>query len=155
MMQHFKSLETREKYALSIGSVFLLVFMVYQFIWLPHQQSLARLQRELKFQQQLNVWMSNAKHAVTGQKKESIDSSSLLSQTSSALKSSALKPYPHVLLQSEGNKIQLSFKSVPFSLFLQWMQQYWGRYALSLNEAKITATKMPGLVKASLSFSNK
>jgi type II secretory pathway component PulM len=156
LVDKFHALEKNEQSALKIAAVAIVFFVLYQFIYLPFQTSMDNLDNQLKYHSELNQWLrsvtpSLANIASQGNKK-TINASQLLGTTSRSLKDSKLKPFAFDLQQSDASAIQLSFKKVPYTDFIGWMDEFWQSYSLTINYLNVGQLKTPGMVSVNLRF---
>lgn len=151
--EKFLSLEKREQHAVILCGAFVLLFVLYQFIYAPFADSLAKTKKQIGYQQQLLAWMVEVKakwnpHA----SKKSLDSAKLLSRTTESLKQNTLSSYSYQLKQVEGSNVNLSFDKVPYVKLIAWMRKYWSSYPLNLKRLSLQPLGSPGLVKANVDF---
>lgn len=158
LKEKYLALEKNEQSALLIGGIAIVLFVLYQFIYEPFQARLKKKEQELHSQLDLRHWLNGIepqlKQLNNTKTKTAIPSSKLLSITSNSLKLAKLNQDQYQLQQSSDESIQLSFKSVPYSHFINWISQFWQTYPLDLKELAINTTKTPGQVSVSLRYSN-
>ncbi|WP_229776950.1 type II secretion system protein GspM, partial [Alicyclobacillus cellulosilyticus] len=80
---------------------------------------------------------------------QNLTNTQLLSLLSRKLKNPLFQPFPYQLQQLSGGDIQLSFESVPFVMFMQWLRQLHQTYAFSIKQFNAQRLDASGLAKIS------
>lgn len=156
LLEKYAALDPKEQRALKIAAVAVVFFILYQFGYEPYQASIKKLTNQIRYQADINVWLTKRTpqlDQISSQThKQSLSSSQLLGTTSSSLRQAKLDPFHYNLQQSDGSSIQLTFKLVPYTAFIKWMESFWHRYPLTIKELAIASSKNPGMVRVSLQF---
>jgi len=156
MRNWWYSLSQREQTLVSIGTVALIVFVFYFFLWAPLSQRVTNLRTQVRSQIALAQWM---RYSLTQINKVASDSNittqpvsaaDLLSTTDSSLKTNALKQYVVNFSQTEPGKITIEFNAVPFDALSQWLTLLWQKYQIKTLQFNIAPTPTRGVVTANM-----
>ena len=156
LKEKWTALNNQEQRALLAGSIAIVFFIAYQFIYEPFSAKSANIINQLRYHKSLNSWLKSVepklKAAKTQPNKTPLATSKLLSTTANSLKLSALKSFNYELQQADSNAVQLSFKKVPYIELSKWMMAFWRKYPLELKELTIQRSNSTGEVSANLKF---
>jgi type II secretory pathway component PulM len=150
--ERLNQLEQREQYAIIGCAIFVVAFFIYQFIWTPLDNKLDKMKRDISYQTSLIGWISSVSHKISSPKLGKKQPQNLLSETADSLMAAKLNKLPHQLRQSEGDKIELDFKLIPYTQLISWVENFWYQYDITVETASITNLTKAGVVKASLVF---
>lgn len=155
MTEKYSNLEKKEKKALQLGLVSILLFIIYQFIFMPFTLSLNSIKKQSAYQSTLNLWLkSNIPQTLTNKKanKLTLTSSDLLSNTDNSIKTSLLSSFSYQLSQTDPKSVLLTFKKAPYVDYMTWLEDFFKARSLSIKEITLTQTKEPGMVSTHLHF---
>lgn len=149
----WNSLQSRERLAIAIGAVVLLVLLGYSVVWAPVQRDLASLRSEVPKQRaQLALMRVQAQQVVQlrSNAPSKIGSGNLLTKLEQSAQSRGLRENITRMEPDETNSVRLSLDGVDFNSLLRWLEELQTRNGIRLATATITAQSDPGLVNARL-----
>lgn len=156
IISYYQNLEAKEQKYLQAAAVALVVFFIYQFIFLSYQESFENIQKQQHYNAELNLWLKKniPENIIKKEQANKIEltNSKLLSNTDNSLKQSSLKNSHYELSQSSESSAQLSFKKIPYVDFIRWLEQFFKQRALNIKTLNIVGLKEPGMVSATLEF---
>jgi type II secretory pathway component PulM len=141
---HWQKLTSKEQLMLMVGGIFLGIFLLYQLIYAPIQNTITSQQQQLEDSLDTLDWIrkvtpqiQQASHA------KSIQSTALLSVLQNELSTQSFKSFPYQLSQSNATDIDLRFKKAPFNALMVWLWKLSKQYVFEiyLLEAKRTNTQ--------------
>lgn len=126
----------------------LALYVYYQFIYTPLSNTVALKSTQLVEKTQTLAWMKQVRQqANSSTKKRSVDNSQLLTLLATQLKNNKTLKFPFQLQQTGSGEIQLSFESVPFQLFIQWLARINDEYTLTIKQCVVDETDTPGMTR--------
>ena len=156
MKEWWINLGLREKQAVSIGSLFIILFILYEIIWAPLSDRNDSLRTEIQHNQKLLTWMQEADSHIQSTQK-------LLEKNTSGQNSAALlgllqheidqSPFAKNLLQmnqAENNSVQLTFQKINFDAFIKWLTVLWQQHGLTVSHMTIKPNGSLGIVDANV-----
>lgn len=150
-IKFFDGLNERERRALIIGGVGLVLYLAY-IIYRPLHESV--LENETLLSQKIATknWMKGAEARYVFQEKgvAALDSARVLRVFSDALSHASFHTFPYQLQQLEDGALQLSFESVPYSAFLKWLWSMGQKYKMEVKAFSAEKTEVSGLVRVQL-----
>lgn len=155
-MNHFlQNLTLRDKKFISIGILFLALFLLFEIILSPLANHNADLRESILDDQKLLTWMKSADERIQIQEKLATKPNAhtpvfLLGLLQKQINQSAFKTNLIQLNQAESHEIQLTFKAVNFDQFIQWLATLCQQQNLSIMKIQIVQTGTMGLVDTML-----
>lgn len=157
LLDKYQQLNSNEKRALNVGTVALLLFVLYQFIYQPASNAFYRLQQQARYQIQLQHWLKQVEPLLSQpgsrHQPQAVTPSRLLTLITEQLEKAQLEQFPHQLQQTTQGTFQLSFKAVPYTVFISWLHDFTQHYQIQLEELAVSRTDQIGIVKVKLHFS--
>lgn len=154
MKSWWNQLSSRDQHVLTIGGIFVIVLVIYQFIWSPIQSSMSNLRQQISYQSELNTWMKQTLIQYKAQrvlKRKKVSLSNMLNLINTQLSTFQLSQTDKRLSQTQDGKIKLSFQQAPFDLLLKFLRYITKAYAINIEQLNVDAIdKNPGFVKASM-----
>lgn len=147
----WRQLNERERRMLIIGAVCCGFYLWYAVLYAPLTRATQDRTRQLLEKKETLVWMQqvreqyHAQHAL-----KTVTTSQLLTVLTQQLTTSALRSFPYRLQQTGRNEVQLSFETVPYNLFLQWLWSMNETHAMAIKQLTVNRTASPGIVKIML-----
>jgi general secretion pathway protein M len=146
--QYWGTLNERERLLLGLGSVCLILYFFYSFIYSALDEAVTQKTQALQEKKKTLIWMQQVSQKTKSNKMpSSITNNRLLTVIATQLKSKDLKTFPYQLEQTGQGDIQLTFEVVPYILILQWLWKLQTDYALTLKQFTAEKTNTPGVVK--------
>ncbi len=154
MKSFWQNLSDRDKLALGIGGGVVLLYLIYLLIVAPLIHVLDEKHQHHQDKKKDLAWLHSVRSlSQTKQSRTLASNSELLSLLARQLKSNNLKAYPHQLQQLGNGNIQLSFESVPFMLFMDWLKQLNTTIQFTIQNLTIDRLDTPGLAQVALTLS--
>jgi general secretion pathway protein M len=145
---YWANLSDRDRWTLSIGIIFCVLYLFYLLIYAPIVHAVHQKSQQLIEKQETLLWMQNIQKEYKARKKpEALSSGQLLSVLAEQLGNTSFKQYPYQLQQIAANDIQLSFDKVPFNSVMQWLWSINEKYTISIKRLNVDHTDTAGVVK--------
>ena len=155
IIESYQSLEVKEQKMIQVASIAIILFIIYQFIFMPFSTSLDKMDKQLQYQTELNQWLKKVipdRATTQNKKKITLTNSELLSNTDNSIKQSALSTFQYELSQSDANSVQLTFKNVPYVDYINWLEKIFKQRSLTVKEININQLNETGMIKSTLHF---
>lgn len=125
MKDWWLNLALREKQTVSIGILFVTLFLFYELIWSPISNEATSLRSKVQQNSALLMWMKQTDSRIQSLGKTQTNSteSSLLSTVQTQMNNSPLGKHVSQLRQSESNSVQLTLSAVSFDQMITWLTQ--------------------------------
>ncbi|KTD51282.1 GspM family type II secretion system protein LspM [Legionella quateirensis] len=148
MKSYLNSLNEREKWMVIAAVLSLVIYFYYQFLYTPLSNSVALKSSQLIEKTETLAWMNQVRQkAHSATKKQSVDNSQLLTLLATQLKNNETLKFPYQLQQTGSGDIQLTFDTVPFKLFMQWLAKLNDKYTITIKQFDVEHTNSPGVTK--------
>lgn len=150
---YIDQLNHREKFLVIGTGIFVLLCVLYFGVYEPLTNQKIESQRMLADKQQTLAWMKQVSQFAGRSSRQAIQSNSqLLTVLTEQLSKPELEAFRYQLQQSSSGNVQLSYDSVPFNQFTQWLLQFQSTF--SVNIERLTATKedKAGMVQITVIF---
>lgn len=159
MMDWWEARNDREKLILLVGAIVAVLLIGFELIWMPIANSVDTLNKQVQSQESLAHWMQIAGIRIKALKKAGFvmsqqQTGSLLVIVEKTLEQAKLNSYLRNVQQPADNQITLSFQSVPFDAFIQWVQSIWQTNGVQVQQLSVTRTDTTGLVDVNLTLSS-
>lgn len=153
----WQSLNARERFYLKIGSIFIVLIIIYYGLILPLNDSIDNLQQQISTQRSLALWMQPRVKALRtevghAQQIQTIASSELLPEIDTRLKQSSLSSMVEEISQTDSDSVRVTFKSVPFDNLATWLVKQWKTSHIAVTEFDAQKGEKAGLVKVTLTL---
>jgi general secretion pathway protein M len=145
------ALAKREQYALAVGTVCVILFILYELIWSPYLTAVNNLRDRIVSSQKTLVWMQAADQTLQQmeshhQKGQVTSPVVLLSVLQKELNTAGLSGELTSLKQSAADAIQLSFQKVDFDKLLALLIKTVKEQNVYIAQMSVTSDSTPGLV---------
>ncbi|WP_448569429.1 type II secretion system protein GspM [Thalassotalea ganghwensis] len=140
-------LNQREQQLVSALGVFVIIFILYQAIWLPLNQSVEKYQQKIENQQELFTWMNQeiARYqALSGGQKRPVSSGSISSIVNQA---AARTGITITRIQPQGDDLQVWIENVAFNVLLQWLEGLANQQGLVIKNIDLDSGDSAGEVR--------
>lgn len=156
MKEWWMNLGLREKQLLSIGAMFIILFLLYEIIWSPISTHNETLREEITHDQKLLSWMQEADQRIQATTKlfkksnTSKQTASILSVIQHEIDASPLKNNLTQMSQAENNAVQLTFQKVNFDALIQWITLVWKTQNMTVKQMTATPNGTLGSVDSTI-----
>ena len=148
MKNYLQNLNERERWTVIFTFIVVFVYGYYVLLYSPLNNKVSQKSEELQEKNQTLAWMNSVRQeAHHQQKKQSVDNNKLLTLLASQLKESDTLKFPYQLQQTGSGEIQLTFASVPFNLFMKWLEAMDSKYVIHVKQFDVEPTDKPGMAK--------
>jgi general secretion pathway protein M len=159
MKEWWSGLQTSERRILIIGGVFLLLVLPYFGVWLPLQDSVSTLQKEVQEQQAVKRWMQQAAAEVKqlkasggGSAVHPRDGRSLLAVVDQTAKRTGLGPGLRRLEPEGQAAVRVWLEQVSFDAMVGWLAGLEQQNGLVVDTITIDRKDIPGRVDARMTL---
>ena len=148
MNVYWSNLNERERWILSLGALFCVLYLFYLLIYSPLTSAVHDKSQQLAEKQETLVWMQHVRQQYKIKKApETLTSSKLLTVLAEQLNATSFKQFPYQLQQTGASDIQLIFEKVPYNAFMSWLWSINEKYTISIKQLNAERTDTPGVVK--------
>ncbi len=151
MKEWWNSLEKREQRLVLWGGVVVVLILFYFAVLSPIQDKVTTLQKNVNNNQELLVWMQQAKSEVKLAEKNRVSnasnrSKSLLTIVDVSIKQKQLSGMVSEIKQVNKDQVQVKFNDVQFNKLISWLQQLQSRDGVNINKITLRRTEVEGIV---------
>ena len=147
MKEKWQSLNQREQYLVIVMAAFIGVFILYQIIWQPINNSIIDKQKKIERYQALLLWVNEKKAEYNTYAKLNPSGSSNAS-LSSVVNRSAIKHKISISrIQPQGDEISVTIDEVPFDHVMDWLKQMAIAEGVIIKAIDLSSTDIKGVVK--------
>ncbi|CAG8999262.1 MAG: Type II secretion system protein M [Candidatus Celerinatantimonas neptuna] len=146
MNDWWQSRNSRERWILSIGGIFLLLIIIYQQGWLRFQQAVNDAQQTVMEQQHTLRWAKQNGSLLFNQQKVNPSDSSL-TFNQAANQSAASLQIAITRLQQSGQSYEVWIDPQPFDVILKWLTVMQHRYGYPVDNLDLKTTDQKGIVQ--------
>ena len=148
--------ELRERRAIVMGAVIVLVAGLYLFVFEPVYVSHQVLQQRVAAKRELLGWMQQ-RSSLLRQSRPNLSlaasNDSLLANVDNAARAAGLGDAIRRVEQDGENRVRISLESAAFDNMVRWLGDLERNYGVKPVQARIDRTNSPGLVNATLTLS--
>lgn len=143
----WQGLNLRERRLVLISGVCASVFLLYNLLWLPLNESLTNTEKMVANRQALLTWVTEntARYqtikSTTGVKKSSGSISSIVNRTAEQQQLTITR------LQPQGDSLQVWIDSAPFNQLLLWLENLASNEGLQVQAIDLAQGDVPGEVR--------
>ncbi len=153
MKFEWHNLSERDRIALILGGVIVVLYLFCLFIYSPLNNAIQKEKNQVIENKETLSWMRQVSNAKGQPNIENVSKSKLLSLIAFQLAKQSFNDYPYVLQQTTDHDISLSYDSVPFNAFMAWLWSLQQHYSIRIKQIDIKKIKPAGLVKLQLILS--
>ncbi|EKD71205.1 MAG: General secretion pathway protein M [uncultured bacterium] len=152
----WSTLAAREKQAVMVGSIFLSVFIVYQFMWSPLLNHLDVMRKRIKTDGDTLVWMQAAEAKIkkidseTKQSSHIISPVALMSVLQKQIESVGLAQNLSEIKQESNDSVAVHFQKVEFDKLIVFLATTVREQHIIISQFTAIADATPGLVNADI-----
>lgn len=157
MLAWFQHLSKREQVIISGGSIFLVLLLFYYLIWSPLSNAVTDASRYYQKEVSLLEYLHQSVPkllAYQGQFSSNNSTSKnepLLTRIETSINHTKLATYL-TNIEQQDDSIHITFDSVPFDTFIEWMQTFSHQNSMTVDTINVTHLTTPGLVKIILTI---
>lgn len=158
MKERWNNLEIREKQAVALAGIAIVLFLIYEVIWSPLAHKVESLRHEVIQDQTLLYWMQESDARIQSlnsslQKHKTKSTVTLLGVVQTEISSSHFAQHVTQMQQGDNNTVHLVLSNVNFDDLVTWLTQIWQQQGLIVVDANITSENTPGMVDIDLTIS--
>lgn len=135
----WQTLEQRERLTLMIGSIFVLIIIVYSFIWAPMQQSIHKHHDLLPAKRADLVWMQQqAENYKSNKQITKVSDKPLLTIIEETAQQAGLREQIQQMSPGDNpNEVKVSLSETSFDDWIKWVDSLNKQYGVSVTAASI------------------
>jgi type II secretory pathway component PulM len=159
MKEWWNNLGLREKQLLSLGGIFLILFLLYEIIWSPISTHNASLRSDIAHNQKLLIWMEEADGHIQSLQKmlqtttSTMSSAALLSLLQKEVNQSPFANNLQQLNQAENNAVRITFQKINFDALITWLTAIWKKDNLTVKQITVAPNGSAGIVDVTIVLS--
>jgi len=158
MKQWWLSRTPKDRQAVTVTAIVVLLLLIYLLVWLPFSQRIAQTRQLVSGQKNTLKWMQQ--HAAEVQRLRAAQSSSsrttnhqaLLTLVDRTAKQNHLRERIQRLKPQGSDSVQLWMEQAPFDTLIKWLGDLSVQYSISVESVNIERLETPGLVNARLNL---
>lgn len=147
MKEKWQSLNQREQSLVIAMLAFVGIFILYQLIWQPINNSIIDKQKKIERYQELLVWVNEKKAEYNSYAKVNQGSSSNVSLSSVVNRSATKHKISISRIQPQGSEISVTIDEVPFDHVMDWLKQMAITEGVIIKAIDLASTDINGMVK--------
>ncbi|CCD05947.1 TPA: GspM family type II secretion system protein LspM [Legionella pneumophila] len=148
MKTYLNTLNDREKWMVIVAGVSLFIYGYYLLLYAPLSNQVNQKSTQLIEKTETLEWMKQVRmQKRSAKRKESVDNSQLLTILASQLKNNKTLKFPYQLQQTGSGDVQLTFDTVPFQNFIQWLAKINEVYSINIKQFDVEKTSTPGVTR--------
>jgi type II secretory pathway component PulM len=150
------ALAPREKYVVALGSVTVVLFLIYEIIWSPLVDGAANMRKRITTDQKTLAWMQSADKELTKLQQQSRASTTSLSPVAllavlqKKMQQAGFDEAAVQLKQSSNDSVEIHFQKVPFDSIMKLLLSTVKEFNLTVTQMSAVAETTPGVVNADL-----
>ena len=157
MKAWFDELSRREQLTVLVGSVALVIMLLYLMVWAPLSEERGRLHSDVLSQQETFEWMKQAAQQVVGHsggagQKSAISGGSLLTLVDRSAKSANMGGSIKRIQPDKDGKVRIWLEGVNFDLMMKWLGGLSRDQGVALAEVNVERFESSSFVKARLTL---
>jgi len=154
---YFKNLNPREQKLVLAAGFFVLLFLPYQFIYAPFQDSLTKMQVDTEKVKKNIAWMNNKSQEVRSLSgaggSRSASKTSLLTLVETTTKQNKLNKNLRKVQPAGSSNVKVWLDEVPFDRLMQWLDSLVVTHGLSIQDITVEKQSGKGIVNAKINMS--
>jgi general secretion pathway protein M len=158
MKAYFTNLNPREQKIVLVAVILLLLFLPYQFIYAPFQQSLSDMTKKADIAMQNINWMKNKSLEVRKLKgtgnASGASKQSLLTLIETTTKQNKLNKNIRKVQPAGSSNVKVWLDDLPFDNLMQWLDNLVSTHGLTIQDITIEKQSNEGIVNAKINMSN-
>ena len=126
----WSNLADRERLMLTVGGIFVTLFVIYSAIWSPLSNTVSDYKLQVKTQRDLLAFLQKASNTISAFRAEGVQASTtapsaenLLSLAEQTLTQHQLSSFLKQVQQPKSDQVLLVFEKAPLDQLMEWLQQ--------------------------------
>jgi len=153
--ERWMQLAEREKQAVLIGGLIVILFILYQCIWSPILNHIEDMRKRIATNQKTLLWMRSADRTMQNMghqsaKKKTVSLVMFLSEMQHRIQSAGLLSSLTQLKQSANEAIEMHFQTVEFDKLIRFLLAVTHDYPVSISRFSVSKTDVSGVVSADI-----
>lgn len=150
--QYLDQLNERERRAVIVAAIALLVFLPYQFIWAPFRHSLVELDHRVEQQQKDLLWMQERVAEAQELTRAAAGAGGGRQPVYGVIESSARQRFGNgIRVRQEGKDgVRVTLKNISFDDVMLWLDDLYYKQHVNVKELTIQRQDQPGRVNANI-----
>jgi len=158
MKEWWRELAIREKQMIVLGSLVLIIILIYEIIWSPLHTANQNLRVKIQHQQNTLQYMQSADLQIQQllkimAQKNNKNVQTLLSTLQTAIKQSGFPQNVTQLRQAENDSVQIILSKVNFDQLIIFLNGLWQKQGLIVSQITVLPTHVPGEVSVDMMLS--
>lgn len=142
------SLSARERYLVLGGGIFLGLVLFYIALYAPLNRAVIEKRTTIEDKKNTLALLRQAEPLLKNNvRHQTINTNDYLTALSQQLSHKKFQSFAYQLQQTSDNNIQLSFESVPYALWMDFLWQQMAQYHVTIKQWDVSQTKISGLVQ--------
>lgn len=150
--QYLEQLNERERRAVIIAAVALLVFIPYQFAWAPFRDSLSTLEQQVQRQQKDLLWMREHVAEAHELTREANGGNRSAQPVYGVIESSARQRFGNGIRVSQEGKggVRVTIKNISFDDLMLWLDNLYYQHHVNVKDFVVERQPASGRVNANI-----
>lgn len=150
LIQFWSERNTRERMIISIGSLLLLVSLLYAYVWLPIRNDVDRMNRSLPELRAAAAQMRGEANEISTLKTRgvTVPAGGALAAVEQSAASQGLRDKLEELGATDASHVRMSSNALPFDQWVSWLNLLQAQSGMRIESANVEATQDSGKVKA-------
>jgi len=145
IVQKWSELKSSEQKLLIYGIPLILIAVIYFYLWIPYQKSIASLQQQTQYAQEDIVWLENVAQQIKKLKSGSSSSvgsfsGSIINTVDKSIKQNQLNKNMTLLERSGNNNVVVKFEKMNFDRLIKYLGYIKSRYGIIIKSIEIQRT---------------
>lgn len=150
--QYLDQLNERERRAVIIAAIALLIFIPYQFIWVPFSDSVLALEKRVERQQKDLLWMREQVSVAHELTRAASGGNQSAQPVYGLIESSARQKFGNGIRVSQEGKggVRVTIKNISFDELMLWLDNLYYRQHVNVKEFMVDRQPASGRVNANI-----
>lgn len=150
--QYLDQLNERERRAVIVAAIAVLLFIPYQFIWTPFSHSMTSLEQRVENQQKDLLWMQNRVAEAQELTRASRGSAQGEQPVYGLIESSARQRFGNgIRVRQEGKGgVRVTIKNISFDVIMLWLDDLYYKHHVNVKEFTVERQSDAGRVDANI-----
>ncbi|MCP3851939.1 MAG: type II secretion system protein M [Gammaproteobacteria bacterium] len=145
IVQKWSELKSSEQKLLMYGIFLILIVVIYFYLWVPYQKSMASLQQQTQYAQEDIAWLEDMARQIEKLKSGSSSpvgnfSGSIINTVDKSIKQNQLNKNMTLLERSGNNNVVVKFEKMNFDQLIKYLAYIKSRYGIIIKSIEIQRT---------------
>lgn len=152
MKAYIENLNEREKWMVITAILCIFVYAYYFFAYAPLKKQVLLKSEQLIEKNNTLLWMKALPKYHPNDKATflKVDNSQLIALIAKQLKTSSISKFSYQLQQTTSGDIQLSFETVPYNTYIEWLVRINQNYSIVVKQFNSEKQAKPGFIHTTL-----